>query len=427
MRAVCSTDQDTFGEIDVAISSDPVDLAPGAIVTGDFKGFGICFNELGWIALQCLNPQLQREILTKTFSETEGCGFNYCRVPIGANDYSESWYSHAEVEGDYALKHFSITRDHQHLIPFLQAARAVRGKDFHLFATPWSPPIWMKQPRAYNHGRLIWTDQVRRSYADYFVRFVMEYENLGLPIQAVHVQNEPDSDQKFPSCCWTGDKLSAFIRDDLGPAFRNAGKDTEIWLGTIERGSFNDWVAPTLLDSRTMEFVSGLGFQWAGKHAVQRSRQAAPGLPIIQTENECGDGENTWAYAHYVFDLMQHYLSNGAEAYVYWNLVLEKGGISTWGWRQNSLFSVDPATGTYEANPEFHLLRHFAEFVRPGASVLATSGRWAANAVMFRNADGCEVAVLQNPDAVTRTVRVAMAGQTVSLDLAPKSFTTLVA
>jgi glucosylceramidase len=160
---------------------------------------------------------------------------------------------------------------------------------------------------------------------------------------------------------------------------------------------------------------------------VQRTRQAAPDLPIIQTENECGDGENTWAYAHYVFDLIQHYLSNGAEAYLYWNAVLEPKGRSTWGWTQNSLLTVDPATGNLTENPEYHLLHHIARHVRPGAQVLAPVGEWAANTLYFRNLDGREVCVLQNPLGRAVTLNVSLGGAAHAVTLAPKSFTTMVA
>ena len=68
--------------------------------------------------------------------------------------------------------------------------------------------------------------------------------------------------------------------------------------------------------------IAGISFQWDGRNAVQRAHQSWPGLRLMQSENECGDGRNTWAYAHYVFALLRHYLTNGANAYVYWNMLL---------------------------------------------------------------------------------------------------------
>ncbi len=400
-------------------------VGSGDTITHDFKGFGGCFNELGWKALAHLGDNARNEVLEALFGE-RGCGFSYCRLPIGASDYAESWYSHNETADDFAMESFSIDRDRQALLPYIEAARAASAREFYLFASPWSPPTWMKRPQAHNFGTLVWEPKYRRAYAEYFVRFVQAYEKVGVPINAVHLQNEPNSDQKFPSCLWTGAKMRDFIRDDLGPAFERAKLKTEIWAGTIERGDFNAWAGAILSDPAAAAYVKGLGFQWAGKYGVQRTRQAYPEVPIIQTENECGDGENTWDYAHYVFDLAQHYLSNGAEAYVYWNMVLEPHGQSTWGWKQNSMITVDPESRTAVYNPEYHVMRHFAGFVKPGASVLRTVGHWAANTVAFHNPDGSTVHVIQNPFSDERIVSIGPSGKAVTVTLAPRSISTLV-
>ena len=403
---------------------DDVSVKIGGAITSNFKGFGGCFNELGWKALTLLDDNSRGEVLGALFSET-GCAFNYCRLPIGANDYAESWYSHNETEGDFAMEAHSIVRDHRHLIPYIKAARAVRGSDFHLFASPWSPPTWMKFPQAHNYGTLVWEPRYRKTYADYFVRFLEAYAKEGLNVAAVHVQNEPNSDQKFPSCLWTGAQIRDFIRDDLGPAFEAAGLDTEIWAGTIERGDFNEWAGTILSDPEAVKYIKGLGFQWAGKHGVQRTRQAYPDLPIIQTENECGDGSNDWDHAHYVFDMIQHYLSNGAEAYLYWNMVLEPGGLSTWGWKQNSMVTVDPATRSATYNPEFYVMKHFSAFVKPGAAVLQAIGPNAANTLAFHNPDGSKIFVIQNPSAAEKIIRVQHGRGVAALALPPRSIGTL--
>ena len=50
-------------------------------------------------------------------------------------------------------------------------------------------------------------------------KFINAYSDLGINIYAVHVQNEPNSCQNFPSCIWTPTSLSTFIGDYLGPRF----------------------------------------------------------------------------------------------------------------------------------------------------------------------------------------------------------------
>ena len=71
------------------------------------EGFGGCFNELSYIALSSLEKTDQDKVLDALFA-ADGCGFNWGRISVGANDYAERWYSYDETPGDYAMEHFSI-------------------------------------------------------------------------------------------------------------------------------------------------------------------------------------------------------------------------------------------------------------------------------------------------------------------------------
>src|SRR5262249_20720779 len=156
----------------------------------------------------------------------------------------------------------------------------------------------------------------------------------------------------------------------------------------------------------------------------QRTNESWPGLRLMQSENECGDGTNTWDHAHYVFSLFRHYIANGASSYIYWNMVLPPGGVSTWGWRQNALITVDPKTGSVTFNPEFHVLKHFSHFVRDGAIRLALKGPWTGNALAFQNADRSVVVIAANPLSQPRKLTCRHCGSGFSVELAPKSFNT---
>ena len=115
----------------------------------------------------------------------------------------------------------------------------------------------------------------------------------------------------------------------------------------------------------------------------------------MQTESECGDGQNTWEYAEYVYRLMWHYFYNQAEGYIYWNMVLPEGGMSSWGWTQNSLFTISREKDVIP-QPELYIMKHFSHFVKPGAVLLETKGRLASNAVVFENPNGEIVIVAGN-------------------------------
>jgi len=390
-----------------------------------WRGFGGCFNELGWIALSKTSADRKKRILDELFDARTGCGFTFCRVPIGASDYAAEWYSHNETDGDYAMKHFSIARDRLHLLPYIKEGLK-RQPAMKFFASPWSPPTWMKFPKTFNYGKLIRTKENLQAYALYFSKFVQAYRKEGVVINQIHVQNEPVADQKFASCLWTGSEMRDFVRDYLGPRFRKDKLDCEIWIGTLNTDDYTNYVHIPLSDAKARQYICGIGLQWTGKGAAQRTNEAWPEVPMMQTENECGDGRNTWDYAQYVFGLMQHYINNGVVGYMYWNMILEPTGRSTWGWTQNSMITVDPADGKVTMNPEFWVMKHFAHFVKPGAVRLGLVGRWQPFSVAFENTDGSRALVMNNPLDSAQNIMITHPEGGFSANLPPRSFNTFV-
>lgn len=442
MKAKVITSLDGFPWVEQTVSEagpDEISLRVTGEVGQSIRGWGGCFNEAGWGGLKSLPDTARKTVLRSLFGQSgDGCRFSFCRVPIGANDYSDDWYSHDEVDGDFAMEHFSIERDRRALLPYIREAMVLEP-GLELFASPWCPPTWMKVPKVYNSGSLRWEPEVLRAYALYFRKFVEAYRAEGVRVAQVHVQNEPAADQKFPSCLWTGAQMGEFIRDYLAPEFHGAGLDTELWFGTLNAGiqhgylpetisghSFGAWLHEVFLDEGTRKAISGVGFQWDAKGLVPRFHRTWPGVRIMQTENECGDGQNTWDHALYVFDLIWHYLNFGAEAYIYWNMVLPPGGRSTWGWNQNSLVTIDPTSGEVRFNPEYYVIKHFAHFVPPDSVRLALAGPWSGQALAFRTPDGATVCVIANPGHRSSRVAVANGNQRASIEAPPRSVATLI-
>jgi len=280
------------------------------------KGFGTCFNELGWTSLGELSEADRESIMNELFTPGVGANFTICRMPVAANDFAINWYSYDETEGDFAMEHFSIDNDKQTLIPFIKSAQKY-NPEIKLWASPWSPPSWMKYNKHYastsslriaemakrfmeqrraqgdttqiggffanvadpayqndlpmdKEGRegtnmFIQEDQYMEAYALYFKKFVEGYKNEGIDIFAVMPQNEFNSAQVFPSCCWTAAGLSNFIGSYLGPAMEEVGVD--VYFGTMERA--NPALVDTILQNEESgKFIKGVGFQWAGKDAL---------------------------------------------------------------------------------------------------------------------------------------------------------------
>lgn len=399
----------------------PVTLTVTDETKRTFEGFGSCFNELGMKAILQATPADQDKIFDQLFGKEGDCRFNLCRLPIGANDYATDWYSFDEHDGDYDLEQFSIDRDKQYIIPYIKSALK-RNPDIVLSASPWSPPTWMKTIKVYNNGTIRWEPKVLTTYANYFVKFVQAYQQEGITIGQVHVQNEVVADQKFPSCVWTGEELRDFIGKYLGPAFEKAGLTTEIWLGTInapepykeimknETQSYDVFASTVLRDPEAYKYTAGVGYQWFGKNAIQQTVEAYPEKRFLQTENECGNGQNTWLFAEYVFNLFRHYMINGANGYMYWNAVLQPGGKSTWGWGQNAMITVDDK-GAITYNPEFYVMKHFSHYIQKGSKRLVTTGHDTATTLAFENPDGSVVVVMANNVKDDHQVNLKVAGQ----------------
>lgn len=335
------------------------------------------------------------------------------------------------------MEQFSIVRDERYIIPYVQKILEINPA-VTFCASPWSPPTWMKTTKVHNHGYIRMEESILKAYALYLVKYVQAYAEKGIPIHQLHVQNEVVSNHVFPSCKWTGEMLREFIKEYLGPAFDAHQLTTKIWLSTINAPhpriewkqkiteDFDAYAGLVLDDDKAYQYIEGIGYQWAGRDAIQKTVEAYPEKEYLQTECECGDGENTWFYAQYLFNLYRHYIVNGVNGFFYWNGILPNGGASSWGTTQNSLMSVDMERQSVTKNPEFYLTKHFSTFVAPNAVRLVTTGSHTANCVTFKNPDGSLVIIVANRKESQPLLIVETDGNKFEVSLAPQSFTTLV-
>lgn len=371
-------------------------------------GFGGCFNELGWRALSQL-PAKERDRVIRDLFDDDGCAFTLGRLPIGASDFALQWYSLDDTPGDLALAHFSIDRDRSMLLPFVKAAMNVRP-DLKCWGSAWSPPAWMKVNDNYSGGSIRWEPDVLHAYANYLGKWVEAYRAQGVNVFAVFPQNEPSALNKYPTCIWTGEQLRAFIADYLGPTLRDHQLKVELWLGTINDGLVNGRAITVLSDPKANAFITGVSFQYDGKASIGSIAQLYPDKKLMQSETECNGGDNSWADAQRLYELMKHYLDRGANSYFMWNMVLDETGLSTWGWRQNAMVTVDTATKTARLNGEYYVMRHFSQYVKPGAKRAMVSGIWG-DQIAFLNRDGSVVMIIGNSSDKELPVRLCIAGR----------------
>ena len=194
----------------------------------EILGFGAAFTDAACYMFNQLPPAARDELFHELFHPSE-MGLNVCRTCIGSSDYSTEVFSYDEGEPDPEMKRFSIAHDQAYVLPMLRQARKA-NPDLFLFSSPWSPPGWMKAGNSMLGGT-IWQHYFA-PYAQYFVKFLQAYAAEGVPVQAVTVQNEVDTDQdgRMPACAWPQEYEIGFVKDHLGPALQRSGLATKIWI-----------------------------------------------------------------------------------------------------------------------------------------------------------------------------------------------------
>ncbi|MCM1066753.1 MAG: beta-glycosidase [Muribaculaceae bacterium] len=414
MKWVSSTDDNQY-RVDKVKLSDSASAA-GSLPVGDrgagteFLGWGACFNELGWDALNMLPRATQAHILEQLFSPAGELALSIGRIPMNANDYARSWYSCDEVPADFNLKYFNIDRDRTAIIPFIKAAQD-HNPGMRFWVSPWSPPTWMKingdypvrsdlavnnmpernqvalfadtvaeckgvfPPRLASSDYFIMDPRYLQAYADYFCRFIDEYAAAGIPVYMVMYQNEAWSYTNYPGCAWTPEGIITFNRDYLAPTMARRHPEVKVYFGTINTNRF-DVIDRVLADPGARRAFAGVGLQWEGADILTRLRAKYPELTYVQTEGECGWGSFDRAAAEHTFERICTYLGGGCKEYTLWNVILADEGTSGWGWKQNALIRVDSSARTATYTPEYYAVRLFAEAVPAGSRILsARSGR----------------------------------------------------
>lgn len=435
----------TLGEVTEGGTSATITVSSTELQTWD--GMGGTFNERGWEALQALSAADRELALRLLYDPVDGAGFDLGRLPIGASDYAIDRYTLDDMpagQTDEDMEHFSIERDREMLIPYVKAALAV-NPNIQFWASPWTPPPWMKDNEAYDKGNM--QDSALAAHALYLARYVQEYGAEGIAIKAVHPQNEPGWAQDYPSCAWTNQQMIQYIGTILSKQFEDLELDTEIWMGTMSNKDLDDQMAKAVLaDATAKGVVKGIGLQWGLREKI--GDYGNYGVKVWQTEHEAGNNPweaysvddasdpkratyvaapapNDQAYADKGWAWMKDWLTGGVNGYMAWNMVLDTFGASMDAkrpWHQNALLTVDVAAKKLNITPTYYLFRHFSQYVEPGAKRLGTQG---GDAFAFKNPDGSIVTIVNNGTAQASAVTLSVAGKMLQFNVPAHGWATV--
>lgn len=406
-----------------------------------WQGFGGAFNEKGW---GYLTTQAMKDQAIQLLFGKDGCNFAWGRIPIGASDYAMDRYTDDEVASgsDTSLASFSIDRDKQYLIPYIQAALAVKP-DIRFWASPWTPPTWMKtgpyNPNTgashsnFDGGVMKSDDATLKAYAQYLIKWVQAFKEQGINVELVSAQNEPNYQQNYPSCHWDTSNYVNFVGKYFGPAIAAANMDFKIMDGTLSNPSGDSDIGQQILkDSTAKGFIGAIGVQWGMSDSgqVNTLKNLAGGIPIWLSETKCdgtqnssGPAPNDMNYGNATWGYITGAIKNGLTAYNAWNMVLDKNGLGiddTRKWAQNTLLVAD--SGQVTATPAYYVFRHFSQFVEPNAKVVQTSG---GDAIGFKNPDGSLVAVMHNSGGANNNYVVSIGGKKLQFAMPGSGWATL--
>ena len=393
----------------------------------EILGFGGAFTDATCYMFNSM-PTASREELLHEFFSPDAMNFTVCRSCVGSSDYSTRAYTYDDAPApDPTLAHFNIDPDRPYIIPTMASARKVNPALF-LFASPWSPPGWMKANNSLLGGSM------RKSsyapYAQYFLKFLRAYQEAGVKLDAVTVQNEVDTDQdgRMPAFLWGQEYEIEFIKGHLGPVLRNAGMDTKIWA--LDH-NYNLWgrAIGELSDPDAYRFIDGIAWHgYAGEPtAMTRVHEAFPEKACYWTEGgpdvTAPDYLTDWTKWSSTFADVLH---NWARSITAWNLVLDEQGKPNIGpFPCGGIVTVDSHSKAVTRSGQYWAFAHYSRMIQRGAKVLSTTGGTKDLAhLAVENPDGSRVVVLANSGA-DRAVQLRQATSAVTIQMPRNSVFTL--
>ena len=371
-----------------------------------------------------LLPTEQRERVVESLVHPErGIGMNLMRICIGTSDFAPGpFYTYNDRpagQEDPQLERFSIERDREYVLPVLKTAQRLNPQ-LRFFASPWTPPPWMKTNGRYGGGSL--RRECYPFFAEYLARFVEAYRREGIEIYALTVQNEPEfGPEPYPSCLWTANQQRDFIRDHLGPLFEARQIETLIWC--FDHNFNNPGFPATILrDPKAAPYVDGSAFHlYEGKPtAMSKLHREFPDRPIYFTEGSVYGAQG----AAEIID----YFRNWARSYNAWVTMIDHQGkpnVSGFHDCDPTIIVLQRDTLATEYRADYYIYGQFMKFIAPGAVRIGPSSPAKAPPhVAFQNPDGSLVLVVAHPGSGPKAVLVTWAGRTFTATLAAKSVAT---
>jgi len=404
-----------------------------------YFGIGAALTDASAETFYKLPKETQDELLKAYFDKEKGIGYTVARTNINSCDFSSDMYTYVQ-DGDKELKTFNIEHDRKYKIPFIKEAMKTAGGKLNLFASPWSPPAWMKDNNDMLQGGKL-KPEFYDSWAMYYTKFIKEYEKEGVPVWGISVQNEPMAKQRWESCIYTAEEERDFLKKHLGPTMEKEGlKDKKIIVWDHNRDLIYQRAQTYFDDAEASKYIWGIGFHWYEDWSgglpmydnLRRVYETFPDKHIFFTEG-CAESFNASRYNAWVLGeeygrSMINDFNNGMVGFTDWNILLDETGGPNHV--QNFCFAPvhgDTKTGKLIYTNAYYYIGHFSKFIQPGAKrVTAAASRSQLLTTAFKNEDGKTVVVVMNQSNIKTPYYLWINGKAAEITALPHSIATLV-
>lgn len=404
-----------------------------------FFGIGGAMTDASAETFYKLPVDKQQEIMKAYFDKQTGIGYTVARTNINSCDFSSDMYTYV-TDNDTTLSSFNIEHDKKYKIPFIKEAIKAAGGKLNLFASPWSPPAWMKDNNDMLHGGKLKASSYG-TWALYYTKFIKAYEKEGIPVWGISIQNEPMATQRWESCIYTGEEERDFLKNHLGPTMQKEGLGDKKIIGWDHNRDLLYQRASTLLnDPEAAKYLWGIGFHWYEPWSggepmydnVKLVHEAYPNTNLFFTEG-CKEAfdlgrTNEWKLGEKYAANMIHDFNNGMTGFTDWNILLDETGGPNHV--QNFCFAPihgNTKTGEVIYTNEYYYIGHFSKFIQPGAKrIVASASRSQLLTTAFRNEDGKTVVVVMNQGGAKTNYFLWIKGKAAEATALPHSISTLV-
>jgi len=403
-----------------------------------YLGIGGAITDASSEVFATLDNDQQNKLLQSLFGK-EGIGYNIIRTSIHSSDFGLGSHTYIE-EGDTDLKTFTIEKDKKKRIPFIKRAIELIKEDLVFYASPWSPPAFMKSNKNMLYGGKL-LPEFRQSWADYYVKFIKAYEKEGIPVWGLTIQNEPMAIQRWESCIYTADEERDFLKNYLGPTLENAGLgDKKIIVWDHNRDLISDRANTIFEDPEASKYAWGIGLHWYETWTgglpkydnLKNINESFPSKNMLFTEG-CAEGFDSeklhfWPNAERYGNSIINDFNSGVVGWTDWNILLdERGGPNH---VENFCFApihANTKTGELIFTPTYYYIGHFSKFIKPGAvRVSTTTSRTTIESTSFKNKDGKIITVVMNKTDSKVTYKLIVGNSESLLEIEPRAMQTII-